>query len=327
MLRRAFLARSYVFGICSVTFPFDAGAQQVGKVYRIGVLLLTTAAETAEEMGVFRQALRELGWVNKRAITFEERWADGHYERLPALAAELVALKVEVICTAGTPGVQAAMKATRVIPIVFSSAGDPVGQKMVQSLAHPGGNVTGFSRLDAERTTRGPTVLKEAVPGIKRVAFFWNGANPATAHFLPIAQAAYQSIGIQLENFDIRSSEDVEKTFEKISRADVQFLILQADDMLVLHLKQIGELALKHRIPLLASEAGPGVLLVSRPEHLAMIRGAAGYVDKILKGANPGGLPVQQPTKFELIINLKTAKALGLTIPQSLVLRASEVIQ
>ena len=139
MLRRAFLARSYVFGICSVTFPFDAGAQQVGKVYRIGVLLLTTAAETAEEMGVFRQALRELGWVNKRAITFEERWADGHYERLPALAAELVALKVEVIFTAGTPGVQAAMKATRVIPIVFSSVGDPVGQKMVQSLAHPGG--------------------------------------------------------------------------------------------------------------------------------------------------------------------------------------------
>ena len=327
MLRRAFLARSLVFGICSVTFPFAAGAQQVGKVYRIGVLWPATAAESAGERGVFRQALRELGWANERAITFEERWADGHYERLPALAAELVALKVDVIFTAGTPGVQAAMKATRVIPIVFSSAGDPVGQKMVQSLAHPGGNVTGFSRMDAERTAWGPTVLKEAVPGIKRVAFFWNGANPATAHFLPIALAAFQSVGIQLENFDIRGSEDVEKTFEKISRADVQFLRVQADDELMLHLKQIGELALKHRIPLQASDVGPGVLLASHPDGLAMIRGAAGYVDKILKGANPDGLPIQQPTKFELIINLKTAKALGLTIPQSLLLRATEVIQ
>ena len=326
MLRRAFLARSLVFGICSATFALAAGAQQVGKVYRIGVLGPTTAAERAKDMEAFRQALRELGWVNERAITFEERWADGHYERLPALAVELVALKVDVVFTSGTPGVQAAMKATRDIPIVFGSAGDPVDQKMVQSLAHPGGNVTGLS-LMAEVVTRGLALLKEAVPGIKRVAIFGNGANPAMAHFLPITQAAYQSAGIQLENFDIRGAEDIERAFEKISRADVQFLIVQADGKLNRHLKQIGELALKHRIPLLASEVGPGVLLGGSQDDSEQYRQVAGYVDKILKGANPGDLPIQQPTKFHLIINLKTAKALGITIPQSLLLRADEVIQ
>lgn len=308
--------------------PLAAEAQRVGKVYRIGVLGVATAAQSAEEMSVFRQALRELGWVNVRAINFEERYADGRYERLPRLAAELVALKVDVIfADGGTPAVQAAMKATREIPIVFSSVGDPVVQKIVQSLAHPGGNVTDFSMMSAEMALKRTALLKEAVPGIKHVAFLVNGANPATAYYVPILQAASQSLGIQLEIFDILDFEDVEKAFEKMSRAGVQAVRVQDEQKFTVNLKQLGMLALKHRLPMTAADDEMGVLLTYSPDTPALYRQAAAQVDKILKGANPGDLPIEQPTKFRLVINLKTANALGLTIPQTLLLRADEVIQ
>jgi len=326
MLRRAVLAL-LASSICSVTFPLEAGAQQVGKVYRIGVLGLSNAAEFAEDMGVLRQALRELGWVNERALRFEERHADGRYERLPQLAAELVALKVDVIFTGGTPAVEAAMKATRDIPIVFSSIADPVRQKMVQSLAHPGGNATGFSLMSSEQVIKKLALLKEAVPGIKRVAYFFNGANPATVYFVPAAKAAGESLGIEVDIFDIRVSDDIDKAFEKMPRADVQALSVQPDYTLTLYLKQIGELALEHKLPLMASEDEIGVLLTYSEDTAALLRQAAAYMDKILKGSNPGELPIQQPTKFHLILNLKTAKALNITIPQALLLRADEVIQ
>ena len=191
----AVLAISFVLSIWSITFPIGAEAQQIGKMYRIGVLGLSTAAENEEDMSVFRQALRELGWVNERAISFEERYADGRYETLPRLAVELVGRNVDLIfADGGTPVVEAAMKATREIPIVFSTVGDPVRQKIVQSLAHPGGNVTGLSRMSAETAVKGLELLKEALPGVKRIAYLINSANPATAYFLPITQTASQSL-------------------------------------------------------------------------------------------------------------------------------------
>ena len=328
MLRSALLTLSFVFSICLVAFVPVAEAQRVGKVYRVGVLGIATPVHLGEEMGVFRQALREHGWVNERAITFEERYAGGHYERLPQLAAELVALKVDVIFAAGgTPAAEAAIKATREIPIVFSNVGDPVAQKMVQSLAHPGGNVTGSSLMSAELAIRSLALLKEAVPGIKRVGYFLDSANPAEAYLAPIARAAGQSVGVQLETFDIRDSEDIEKAFQKMSRAGVQALDAGYEYQVNLHLRQIGELALKHRLPMMACCDEAGVLLASSPDTSAMFRRAAAYVDKILRGANPGDLPIEQPTKFHLIINLRTARALGITIPQGLLLRADEVIQ
>ena len=333
MLWKAVLALGLVLSICAVTFPLDAEAQQVGRVYRIGVLGASTAAEHAEDLGVFRQALRELGWVNERAIAFEESYADGRYERLPRLAAELVALKVDLIFTGGTPATEAAMKTTREIPIVFWSIGDPVRQKVVQSLAHPGGNVTGSSIMSAEMSVKRLALLQEALPGIKRVAWLINGANPATAYYLQ--WAASQPLGIQVQTFDIRESENVQKTFEKMSRADMQALIIFDDGALATdaNLKRFGGLALKHRLPMMTSDDEPGaaadhaVLIAYSEDTPALLRRAAAYVDKILKGSNPGDLPIEQPTKFRLIINLKTAKALGLTIPQSLLVRADEVIQ
>ena len=328
-MNRSYAVRALLVGVfCLCAATLVATAKPTEKVFRIGVLGVSTAAEVADNMRVFRQALHELGWVNERAIVFEERYADGHLERLPQLAAELVALKVDLILAeGGTPGVRAAMKATRQVPIVFSSVGDPVGQQMVQSLAHPGGNVTGFSIMSAELSIKKTTLLIEAVPGIKRIAFLVNSANPATAYFVPIIRAAIQSLGIQLAVFDIREFETVEKAFERMSRAGVQAVRLQDDYAFSANLKQIGMLALKYRLPMMAGDDEMGVLLTYNNDSPTLYRQAAMQVDKILKGANPGDLPVEQPTKFRLVINLRTAKALGLTVPQSLLLRADEVIQ
>jgi putative tryptophan/tyrosine transport system substrate-binding protein len=328
MNRRHAVRALLVGSSCLWAATLVATAKPVEKVFRIGVLGVSTAAEAAANMRVFRQTLRELGWVAERAIVFEERYADGNFERLPQLAAELVALKVDLILVdSGTPGVRAAMKATRHVPIVFSSVGDPVGQKMVQSLAHPGGNVTGFSIMAAELTIKKTTLLIEAVPGLKRIAFLVNSANPATAYFAPVIQAAIQSRGIQLEVFDIREFETVEKAFERMSRAGAQAVRLQDDYAFSANLKQIGMLALKYRLPMMAGDDEMGVLLTYGRDSPALFRQVATQVDKILKGANPGDLPIEQPTKFRLVINLKTAKAIGVTIPQSLLLRADEVIE
>ncbi len=328
-MKRSYAVRALLVGLfCLFAATLVAAVKPAEKVFRIGVVGVSTAAEAAANMRVFRQALRELGWVNERAILFEERYADGHYEKLPQLAAEIVALKVDLILAdGGTPAVQAAMKATRQIPIVFSSVGDPVGQKIVQSLAHPRGNVTGFSMMSAETSIKKTTLLNEAVPGIKRIAYVVNGANAGTAALRPIIQAAIQSLGIQVEVFDIRDFENVEKAFEQISRADVQAVRLHDDYTLNENLKKIGMLALKYRLPMTAGEDEMGVLLTYNQDSPELYRRVATHVDKILKGANPGDLPVEQPTKFRLVINLRTAKALGLTIPQSLLLRADEVIQ
>jgi putative tryptophan/tyrosine transport system substrate-binding protein len=326
MLRRPVLAFGLV-SFYSVTPPLVAEAQQAGKVYRIGVLAAGTAAQHAPGIRLLREGLRERGWVNEIAITLHERYADGRYERLPQLAAELVALKVDLIFAAGgTPAIEAAMKATRSIPIVFPTVGDPVAQKIVQSLAHPGGNVTGLSNMGPETSAKQLELFRDAVPGVKRVGLLVNGTNAATPYLIRLSQTAGQSLGIQVETFDVRDSEDT-TTFEKISRAGVQALIIFDDYALNQKVEQFGGLALKYRLPMMATGDTTGVLLAYSFDVEAQYRRAAHYVDRILKGAKPADLPIEQPAKFVLVVNLKTAKELGLTIPQSILVRADEIIR
>ena len=328
MLRRAVLVLGVVLSLYSITLPLAVDAQRAGKVYRIGVLGAGTAAQNASRMDAFRQGLRELGWVDERAIAFDERWADGHYERLPALAAELVALKDDLIlASGGTPAVEAAMKATRRIPIVVGAISDPVAMKIVQSLAHPGGNVTGLTNMASELYPKRLALLAEGMPGIKHVALLVNGANPFSAEALRLSQAAGRSLGIKLEGFDVRDPKDFETTFEKMSHAGAQAVLVGTDSLLLGSVKQLGGLALKHKLPLIAGNHDVGVLVALNVDNDESYRRAATYVDKILKGAKPADLPMEQPTRFSLIIDLRTAKTLGLTIPQSLLLRADEVIQ
>lgn len=311
-----------------LAMPLPALAQQPGKVYRIGVLGGGTAAQSATRIDAFRQGLRELGWVNERAVAFDERWADGHYERLPALAAELVGLKVDLILAGGgTPAVVAAMKATQRIPIVVGAISDPVATKVAQSLAHPGGNVTGITNMASELYPKRLALLKEVLPGVKHVAILVNGANPFSPEALRLSQVAARSLGIQLEAFDVRDPKDFEKTFEKMAHAGVQAVLVGTDILLLGSVKQLGGLSLKHQLPLLAGNHDVGVLVAYNVDNDESYRRAATYVDKILKGAKPGDLPFEQPTKFSLIIDLRTAKALGLSIPQSLLVRADEIIR
>lgn len=327
-MRNAVLVLSFFLSLCPSDIVLAAQAQQSGRIYRVGVLGAGTAMQHAEDMGVLRQALRELGWTGERAITFEERYADGRYERLSRFAGELVSLKVDLIfATGGTPAIEAAMQATREIPIVFPTVGDPVAQKLVQSLAHPGGNVTGLSNMSAETDAKRLALLKEAVPGTKYVGLLVNGANASTAYFLGLSQAASRSLGIQLETFDIRDSEDLDKAFDKMALAGVQAIVVDDDYTLDLSLGKLGTLALKHKLPLMAVDDETGVLITYGRDTPALYRRAAAYVDKILQGADPGNLPIEQPTKFRLVINLKTARLLGLTVPQALLLRADDVIQ
>ena len=308
--------------------PLAALGQQTRKVYRIGVLGGGTAAQSATRMDAFRQGLRELGWVNERALAFDERWADGQYERLPALAAELVALKVDLILTGGgTPAAVAAMKATQRIPIVAGAISDPIATKVARSLAHPGGNITGITNMASELYPKRVTLLHEGLPGVKHVALLINGANPFSPEALRLSQIAARSLDIKLEAFDVREPKDFEKAFEKMSHAGVQAVLVGTDISLLGSVKQLGGLALAHHLPLIAGNHDVGVLVAYSVDNDESYRRAATYVDKILKGAKPGDLPFEQPTKFSLIIDLRAARALGLTMPQTLLVRADEVIQ
>jgi putative ABC transport system substrate-binding protein len=239
-----------------------------------------------------------------------------------------VALKVDLILAAGgTPAAMAAMKATQHIPIVAGAISDPVATKVAHSLSHPGGNVTGITNMASELYPKRLTLLKEALPGVKRVALLVNGANPFSPEALRLSQVAAASLGIQLDAFDVRDPEDFEKTFEKMSHAGVQAVLVGTDISLLGSIKQLGWLALAHHLPLIAGNHDVGVLVAYSVDNDVSYRRAATYVDKILKGAKPGDLPFEQPTKFTLIIDLRTAKALGLTMPQTLLVRADEVIQ
>jgi putative ABC transport system substrate-binding protein len=313
--------------------PLAAQAQQAAKSARIGYLAVSLAAPP-QLREAFRQGLRDLGYVEGRNLVIEYRFAEGKSERLPALAAELVALKVDVIvAAAGTLSVLAAKQATRTLPIVFIGAGDPVTSGLITSLARPGGNVTGSSLLFPELVGKCLEHLKQAVPGVSRVAVLMHpGAVPERTEkdILKGAEVAARTLGVRLQFVEARGPENFDRAFSDMTRARAGALTVLSSPMFASERRRLVDLALKNRLPTVFSfreYVDAGGFISYGPDLADLFRRAATYVDRILKGAKPADLPVEQPTKFELVINLKTAKALGLTIPPSVLGRADEVIQ
>jgi ABC-type uncharacterized transport system substrate-binding protein len=327
--RRAFIG-TFAGGLLAA--PLAVGAQQAAKVPRIGFLALNPAANP-HLREAFRQGLRDLGYVEGRSLVIEYRDAEGKPERLPVLAAELVALKVDVIVTGGgTPTALAAKQATRTLPIVFASVADPVRSGLVTSLARPGGNVTGSSNFAPELVGKCLDQLKQAVPGVSRVAVLWEpgaGGERTDRDMLKGAEVAARALEVRLQIVEARRPADIDRAFSDMTRARAGALTALGSAMFNSERRRLVDLAAKNRLPAvypLREFVDAGGLMSYGPNLADLFRRAATYVDRILKGAKPGDLPVELPTKFELVINLKTAKALGLTIPPSLLQRADQVI-
>jgi putative ABC transport system substrate-binding protein len=309
--------------------PLAVGAQPARRVWRIGFLFVGTPGQrTSEE--AFLRGLRELGYREGQNVVIEARYAEGRSERLDGLAAELVYLKVDVIVTAGMQGALAARSATTTIPIVVATAADLVGGGLATSLARPGGNVTGTSSLNSELSGKRIELLKELLPRLSRIAVLWNGANPGAVHTWQETQAAAQKLAVKLRPLEIRKADDLGPSFEVAKRGNEKALVVIQDSLTLANQTVIAQLAARHRLPAIYGSSGfveAGGLIAYGASRRELWRHAAVLVDKIFKGAKPGDLPIEQPTKFELVINLKTAKALGLTIPPSVLARADEVIQ
>jgi putative tryptophan/tyrosine transport system substrate-binding protein len=308
-----------------------AYSQQTARMPRVG--WLSPGSETSDQtfLASFRDGLRELGWIVGQSIAIEPRWAEGRFERLPDLAVELVKLKVDVIVTNVTQASLAAKHATSTIPIVMVGVGDPLGSGLVDNLARPGGNVTGPSSMLAEASVKQLALLKETVPGASPVAVLRNPANPVwQASALRETEAAARAMGLRLQLLEARGPDDLEGAFAAMTRERAGALFVPADIIFVRHAQRMAELAARHRLPAMfgfREHVEAGGLMSYAASFAVMFRRAATFVDKMLKGAKPADLPVEQPTKFELVINLKTAKALGISIPQSVLLRADEVIR
>ena len=315
----------------AAAWPLAAPAQQVGKTPQIGYLGVSSPSMEPHYVEAFRQKLRELGHVEGRNIAIEYRWAEGQDDRLPNLASELVRLKPDVIVTTGTPGAVAAMQATKTIPIVMASSADPVGSGLVASLARPGGNVTGFTILGPELEGKRLELLKQAVPGLSRLAVLWNPSNPGIVSYFETVKNAGRALQISLDPVvEVRRSDELDNAFTAIASARPHALVVIADRFLLSHRKQIVEFAAAKRLPTMypyREYVDAGGLISYAPSNIELFLGTAIYVDKILKGAKPGDLPIQEPTKFELVINLKTAKALGLDVPLHLQQLANEMIE
>jgi putative ABC transport system substrate-binding protein len=311
--------------------PWGAEAQPAGKVYRIGYLSAPTRASVENALGAFLRTLRELGWVEGQNLIIEYRWAEGKVERLPELAAELVRSKVDVIVAPAGSAALAAKGATSSIPIVMMFSSDPVATGLVASLSRPGGNVTGTSfALGPEIFGKQLQVLKEVVPNASRVAILVNPADQASALQLREVEVAARSLGMRLQHVEARGPEELDNAFAAMARERAEALVVGRDATFLVHRARLAELAMKGRLPTVFNfreSVEAGGLMAYAVNMSDFIGRAAGYVDKILRGAKPADLPVEQPTKFELVINAKTARALGLTFPQSLLLRADEVIQ
>jgi putative tryptophan/tyrosine transport system substrate-binding protein len=308
----------------------SAFAQQPGKAHRIGVLLGTPRAFNATRIETFRQSLRELGWVEGKNVVIEHQYADGQLDLLPALAAELVQLKVDVIVTFATSGVLAAKNASGTIPIVFTALGDPVGSGLVASLARPGGNVTGLSILATELSGKRLELLKETFPKVSRVVMLWNPTSSGESLQFKEAQTVAKALGVQLQSMQVQVADDFETGFQLARKKGAQALLVVPSPVTNSNLKQILEFAAKNRLPAMyaapeAAEAGG--LMSYAPNYADQFRRAAIFVDKILKGALPADLPVEQATKFEFVINLKTAKQIGVTITPNVLARADKVIR
>jgi putative ABC transport system substrate-binding protein len=327
--RREFMT---LLGGAAVAWPLTARAQQTERLRRIGVLqgLAANDQEWQARLAAFRQALAELGWVEGRNITIEFRHADGHPERLPALAAELVRAQLDVIVTNAAQPIDALRAATTTIPIVMASVGDALGAGYVASLAHPGGNVTGLTLFATEQSGKRLELVKEMSPNVVRVTVIWNGN--ASGHRLQMKELepAAAKLGLVLQSIPIQRSDEIDEAFEAAKQTSAQAIVTMDDPMIQLRRARIVELAMKQRIILMGEfRAMPvaGALMSYGPNQTDMWRRSASYVDKLLKGAKPSDLPVQQPTKFEFVINLKTAKSLGLDVPASVLARADEVIE
>jgi len=323
--------RDFIKGIAgsAAAWPLAAHAQQAGKRYKIG-WLSAGSFERSPALAAFLDALRELGWIEGKTFAFERRYAENRPERLPELAAELVQLNVDVIVGVATLAPLAAKRATTTIPIIMTNAGDPLGTGLVDSLARPGGNVTGMSLMAPDLGGKRLELLKELLPGLARVAVLWNAANPYSARVFKQVQAAGGTLGIEVQSLEMRNPDDYDGAFEVARKQRPDAMITVEDPLTYTYRKRIADFAAGQQLPSLSglSEfAVAGGLMSYGANNADLFRRAAGYVDKILKGAKPADLPVQQPTEFELVINLKTAKALGVTIPPSLLVRADEVIE
>jgi putative tryptophan/tyrosine transport system substrate-binding protein len=329
--RRTFLTKAAA-GLPAA--PLSAVAQQIGRVRRLGYLAPGAAVQStiaAQSIAAFQQGLRELGWIEGRNIIIDYRFAEGSFERLPGLAAELVRLNVDVIAATTTPAVVAARNATDTIPIVAFSVGDPIGLGLIASLARPSGNVTGLTySVGLEAFSKQLELLKETVPGISRVAVLSNPANPGAALAISNVKIAARSLGLQLQLLETRNSDEFDGAFAAMAKERAEALLVVSDAFFGVHGARLADLAARYRLPSMHGvrelvEAGG--LINYGPSIPDNFRRGAGYVDKILRGSSPGDLPVQQPVKFELVINLKAAKMLGITLPQSMVLRADELIR
>jgi len=313
-----------------LTIGTFAQAQQPKKVPRIGVLWLYSPAIASPFAEAFRQGLRELGYVEGKSIVIEYRHAEGKYDRLPSLAAELVRLNVDIIVTASTQAAQAGQQATRSIPIVMTVVSDPVESGLVGSLARPGGNVTGLSLMHPELSGKRLELLKEVIPKLSRVAVLSNLSNPIIPPLLRETEAAARAVGVQLQVVEVRGPIELDSAFGAMTRDRAGALVVLPDGTFQNERRRIAALAAKGRLPTMYAwreAVDDGGLMAYGASVPDILRRAATYVDKILKGTKPADLPVEQPLKFELVINLKTAKQIGLTIPQSVLYRADKVIK
>jgi len=321
--------RTFIGGVAGglLAAPLGAHAQQAGKVYHIGILETIPAAQNAANLSALRKGLRDLGYVEGRNLVIEYRSADGRAERFPDLATELVRLKVDLIVTRGTPATNAVRSASETIPVVMAAM-RPLA--VVASLAQPSGNITGVTTFSTELTGKRIELLKELVPNLSRVALLHNMGNPAAPPEWEEVKTAARSLGLKSELLDVRSQGDLVRAFELAARQRVGALVIGADGLTQMHQQAIVDLLARNRLPAAypAREfVEAGGLIAYAVNYPDLYFRFASFVDKIFKGAKPGELPVEQPTNFELVINLKTAKALGLSIPQSILLRADEVIQ
>jgi putative tryptophan/tyrosine transport system substrate-binding protein len=321
--------RTFVTGLGAIlAAPLGAEAQE--SIPRLAFLGAESRSTNGHFFEAFRQGLREHGYVEGQNVTLDERWAEGRSERFPELIGELVRLKARVILTISAPAAVAAKNATTTIPIVFI-AGDPLGSGLIRSFARPGGNLTGLSiSLGEEFSGKWLELLKEAVPTISRVAVLYNPTNPANAPYLTVLRGVAQKLGVKLQPAGVRDPAGFDSAFASMSAERAQGLVVVIDPLLVRYRAPIAELAAKNRLPAMygfREFADAGGLMAYGANVAELCRRAATYVDRILKGAKPRDLPIEQPSKFELVINLKTAKALGLTIPPSLLLRADQVIE
>jgi putative tryptophan/tyrosine transport system substrate-binding protein len=324
--RREFTA---VFGLSALAAANTSIAQQQGKVWRIGFIGTTSAASFEARVEALRAGLRDFGYVEGRNIAFEFRWGDGNYDRTAAIAAELVRIKVDVIVCGGTPGVRAAKQATTTIPIVMIGAGDPVAAGLIDSLARPGGNITGSAFFSPEINAKRLELLKTVMPQLTQVAVLLNPNNPTLVTDGKELHIAAQALGLELHLFEVRGANEFESAFGAIAKRRLEALAILDDSMLIGNAKTLAEFVLTRRLPTIGFEelADAGALMSYGSSRLARFRRVGYFVDRIFKGAKPADLPVELPTKFDMIVNRRTAKMLGVTIPQTILARADRIIE